>query len=197
MSIVKIVDRNLRKNSEIIIVKARNRIDAPAPPIEIYEGKPSHLFSYDIAPKNEINTADGMNAFMRSLIPEGLEPVRIDSFKEGTEEFRFANMRFQEKSGHFKMRVPQYIKEIFPDHDYSGEDRLIESTNTVVINPYPNEKIAKAVSTYNLCGAGIYEWKMSQYFNEFPPFYKNKIEVKKPAGLLERFLKMTALKAVA
>lgn len=195
MSIVEIVDESLRKNNDISIIKVEDRKNAP--PFEIYWGTPSRVVSYDIAPKNEINTASGMNVFMRDLIPEGLEPVRIDSFKEEPQEFRFASMWFSEPLGQYKMRTPKHIKEVFPNHDYSGEDELHESSLDVVISPYPNEKIAKAVSTYNLCGAGIYEWKMSQYFKEFPPFYKNKIENKKPAEILERFLKMPALKAVA
>ena len=96
MSKLSIVRQALETNPEVIIVDSQERNYLPD-----RSGFFCHTMDYWVAPKDGLYTAEELQDFMMSLVPEGLQPTCKDDFRQydKNSDLEFGKLYFDEKVG--------------------------------------------------------------------------------------------------
>ena len=146
MTKLQIVDGILRSNTDIVVV---DRIENTYLPNTSRDW--AQTMDYLVAPKVGIYTAEGLQKFMRGLVP-GIHPTSVDDFiKYSSGDVAFGMLYFDEVVGHEKSRRELVLTaDDIDGHQFRDGKRTIDATKDLMrrvwVRPYPNEAIARAVA---------------------------------------------------
>ena len=147
MSKLTIVRQVLETNPEVVIVNTDERNHLPD------RLGFCHTVDYRIAPKNGLYTADELQEFMVSLVPEGLEPTMKDDFYQHGKGglLNFGKLYFDEKIGEERItRICTLTdEELLNVSGFVDGRRTIEETHPYTrrtwVRPFPNERFIRDV----------------------------------------------------
>ena len=144
MSKLSIVRQSLEANPNVVIVKVDDQKYFPNA-----DGFWSHKVDYIVAPRRGLYTADELQPFMMSLVPDGLAHSSVNHFSQYPKKLIFGTLYFDEKVGEEERILTLTDEELF-DADIEGfTDGKItvkqDLQRRTWVRPYPNEAFARDV----------------------------------------------------
>lgn len=176
---LELIKRSLENNPNVII--AGEKYETHLGMGKFYEGhfdfesfdffkkRPAYIAEFFVAPKNGLYTSKEMQAFMMSLIPEGLPFAKKKDFASLYNEIRSGYLVFKESIGTetITRNCSLIDQELFNIPGFTNGKRTIEETTNYVrstyIRPFFNEQIAELVSKKMFYGDSFYLKRIKDY----------------------------------